>query len=68
MRNGATRSTGLVKVRGCCLFAWHESAYGHGSRVVEVGPEHCAPCVEALGGLVPPVRLVLRRREEEATA
>jgi hypothetical protein len=49
---------GLMKVRGCCLFAWRELGYGIGQRIIEVDSTHCAACIASLRALNPPVKLV----------
>ncbi len=38
---------GLLKVRGHCLFTWHETEID-GRRTVEVHAEHCEECIAEL--------------------
>jgi hypothetical protein len=61
--------TGLLKVRGCCVFTWREwreASHSPGVRMVEVGPEHCKGCLDELEALEPPFRLVDRLALEAA--
>jgi hypothetical protein len=61
--------TGLMKVRGCCVFTWREwrlTPAAPAERMVEVGPEHCPGCIEELASLKPPVRLLDRAAMQNA--
>ena len=61
--------SGLMKVRGCCVFTWREwrqTTSVPAERMVEVGPEHCRACLEELGKLDPPVRLLDREALQKA--
>lgn len=56
----AFESMGLIRVRGCCLFTWREREYGKGPRIVEVGSQHCKPCIAALKVLIPRISIIDR--------
>lgn len=61
--------TGLMKVRGCCVFTWREwrlTPADRAERMVEVGPEHCPACLAELAALNPPVRLLDREAMQKA--
>jgi hypothetical protein len=59
-------STGLIRVRGHCLFTWREKSFGDGPRTIEITSEHCDECIAEVRRLAAghqPVRFVdLRRR------
>jgi CheY-like chemotaxis protein len=50
-------STGLVRVRSCCLFTWRQADL-RTPRQVDVRPHHCLECISALKELSPPVVLL----------
>jgi hypothetical protein len=58
--NDEPEIVGVIKVRACCLFTWHRRP-DDTTRFVEVRPEHCRSCVEAL------LRLPGFQRESLAT-
>jgi hypothetical protein len=54
---------GLIKVRRCCTFTWHEWREAdplRGDRFIEVGPEHCPACIAEVASLYPFAGLIER--------
>jgi hypothetical protein len=57
----ALESTGLIRIRGHCLFTWRERELGVGPRTIEITSEHCEDCIAEIRGIKPgsqPVRFV----------
>jgi CheY-like chemotaxis protein len=54
--------TGLIRVRGCCIFA----DVGTRQRLIEIRAHHCLECVRALRAVSPPLQLVERTEPSRA--